>query len=877
MPEPTPAARRLALGAALALALSLGPAFPQANITGVVKGYVTDAHGNFVPGGTVSLRGPGHGTRSRQQVTDGEGYFQFTGLPVGMFTLAAEVLGYQPYEIVDIQINPGETRVFDIVLPEGLTEKVTVTAERHVVDVADTTSREVIDAASVNRLPLIARRYQQILTLFPGVSNDQGFSLAQYHIDGSRITQNGFRLDGATINDHVTGTFGLNVNQNAVERFELNTSGFLPEYGEQSGGIANIVTKSGTNDFEFLYSGFYRSDAFASDIQGVEQTLAVGDPDQDPTNNHTALPETQMWQEIAAGGPIVRDRLWFFSSFQYWQEDKGSIFNDSVSEGDRYHGQFKLTWQASPSNTFVANLATDPAAFTNVITDGRYAEGTNRDQTQGGWFAQFRDTHVARPSLMLESQLFFHHQYLTSRPSQTGLGPFTLTFSNGNPVQFTGTWYNDQDRSTDRIRLSQAVTSQQGAHTLKGGIDYSYLTFSGVNRSEDLLLDFSPLLQDGTGDPGAVYVTTYDYRTPEVTDRAEQEGAVFVQDSWRVNPRLTLQGGIRMDRQTLVGETNVAPRLGFAVDPTGKGKQKIFGNWGKYYDSIFTDFVDFQQADGTIVSYTYVVPSLGVYYYDVPFAQYDYVADGDLSNPVKTAWTLGYEHALPGDVKLGVSTTHWEGENQLRTFLVEDLSLLPPTVGPIDPNATAVVLFDTKGRADYDDYKIYVRKFLSHRFELMGSYTHSRVQGDTSDDFGFEDRTDPEATRYTRLEWDRPDVINFSGTVFLPASFELTGVYRYMSGRLYSPLTATTGDVTIDATYGKNSVRMPPIRTFDLAVARPISVGKTDLKLSLQIYNLTNELNVIDVETLVDAGQTFGSPVAVDQGRIIQMGLEVKF
>ena len=869
-----PGARLLLL---LLLVVAPLPAFPQANITGVIKGYVTDAVGNFVPGATVTVTGPALISRFRSSVTDGEGYFRFTGIPVGSFALKAEVLGYQPYEILDIELNPGESRVFDIVLPEGLAEKVTVVAEKHVVDLLDSSTRDVLDANFVNRLPLYARRYQQILTLFPGVSNAGGLSVAQYHIDGSRVTQNGFRLDGATINDPVTGTFGLNVNQNSIERFELATSGFQAEYGEQSGGIANIVTKSGTNEFQFFYSGFYRGDAFSSDLPDADQVFAAGDADANPDNNHSSRPETQQWQEVAFSGPIVRDEVWFFTSFQYWQDDKGSIFNDSISEGDRYHGQFKVTWQASADNTLVANFATDPSRFSRVITDGRYDDGTNRDQTQGGFFGQIRDTYIVSPSVLLESQIFFHRQYLTSRPSEEGLGDFRQVVSNNAPVSFTGTWYNDQDRDTFRVRFSEAVTAQQGAHTLKAGLDYSFLDFTGVNRTDLLRFDLSPIVQDATGDPNAQLVYTYDYLTPESTNDSEREGAVYVQDTWKLNDHLTLQGGVRVDYQSLVEEANVAPRVGFTVDPSGRGTTKIYGNWGRYYDNIFQDYVEFQQADGTVESETYVVPSLGINDFDPAYAIWDYVTDGDLHAPYKTSWTVGVEQEFFGDLRVGMSTTQWEGKNQLRTSLVTDLNLLPDSVGPVDPAATAAILFDTNGRADYQDVKLYFRKLLNRNFELMGSYTRSRLQGNSSDDFGYEDRRDPQATAYTRLTYDRPDLINLSGTVFLPAAFELTGIYRYQSGRLFSPMVVSAGSFVIDPTQGKNSERMSPVRSFDLAVARKFSLGRSDLKLSLQGYNLTNELNVISVETFTGAGPSYGKPVEVDNGRTFQIGLELAF
>ncbi|MGH6692395.1 MAG: carboxypeptidase regulatory-like domain-containing protein, partial [Gammaproteobacteria bacterium] len=273
-------------------------AFAQAAITGTIRGSVSDDSGNFLPGATVSVSSTALGGAPRTGITDHEGAFVINGLPVGVYSMTISLIGYQPYEMVQIVVNPDETRAFHVRLPEGLTEKITVHAERPVVDTTNTSSREVVDATYVNRLPLISRRYQQILTLFPGVSNDEGFTLAQFHVNGSRVTQNGFRLDGATINDFVTGTFGLNVNQNSIERFELNTSGFQPEYGEQSGGIANIITKSGSNSFELLYSGFGRTEGWGSDLEGFDDLVANADSDGSTSNNHNPRPETQQWHEI---------------------------------------------------------------------------------------------------------------------------------------------------------------------------------------------------------------------------------------------------------------------------------------------------------------------------------------------------------------------------------------------------------------------------------------------------------------------------------------------------------------------------------------------------------------------------------------------------
>src|SRR5688572_12334932 len=148
------------------------PVIAQANITGTIRGSVTDDAGNFLPGATIEISGAPLGSSSRSAITNAEGAFVVNGLPVGVYSMTVTLIGYRPYEVVQIVINPDETRLFNVQLPEGLMEKVTVQAERPVVDTSNTSSKEVVDATYVNRLPLVSRRYQQVLTLFPGVSND---------------------------------------------------------------------------------------------------------------------------------------------------------------------------------------------------------------------------------------------------------------------------------------------------------------------------------------------------------------------------------------------------------------------------------------------------------------------------------------------------------------------------------------------------------------------------------------------------------------------------------------------------------------------------------------------------------------------------------
>ncbi len=858
---------------------------PQANITASIGGYVVDDAGNFIPGASVQLVSPALNAR-RDMISSSEGRFLFPGLSVGTYSLQVALIGFPPFEMKEIRLNPGENRVFDVVLQHGLQEKVVVVAERSLLETTVTSDKTVLDAGYINNLPLVARRYQQILTLFPAVGNDEGFSLAQYHIRGSRVTQNGFRLDGATINDQVTGTFGLNVNQNSIERFELDRGGFQAEYGEQTGGIANIITKSGTNDLQIFYSGFYRNDAFGSALPNYDQVIAAGDSDGISSNNHNPRPENQQWQELSVGGPLIKDKLWYYGSFQYWQEDIGSIFNSSVRQGDRYNFQFKTTWQVNPDNTLVFNLASDPARFKDAITDARYAPGTNYNQTQGGFFFQARDTQIFSARAFLESQIFLHHQYLTARPVDPSLGAYVITLSDGNPADgvggtstaeaFSGTYPNDQDRSTLRTRLSEAVTFKAAAsHTIKAGLDYSFLDFTGINRTRPTYLDISDYdynFEAGGASFGAHEFIKYDYLAPEKTDRKDREAALYAQDTWTPDAHWTFDAGVRMDYQSFVGDRNVAPRVGVAWDPTGKGRTKAYANWGRFYDNIFTDFVETARADGYQTRYVVTdnINNPTFLYESDPITSYVYVVDGPLKSPHRDSYTLGVEQALPWDMSVGLSHTRWNGKNQLRTTLTTDLTGLS-----VSPTATGAVVFDSKGRSRYQGTELVLRKAFSHNFEMLASYTRSSVEGDTSDDFGFEKRQDARSLDFTRLRYDRPDLVSLSAFLRLPGSLDLTVIDRYQSGALYSPTIFSPGlGIIIDTAQGKNSRRQPPLRSLDLSLSRNFAVGRGQIRVTGQVFNALNNLNVTTVNSF---GASAGRPVDVDFGRMFQVGVEARF
>jgi len=844
----------------LLVAASATSLMGQATITGHVAGKILDGRGNPLPGVTVVLEGPSlFGPRAF--VTGGDGEFRFPALPVGRYMLRAELVGYQSFATTDIVLNAGETRHFPMTLHEGLVERVTVVAERNLIDTQSTQSREVLDSDYVNALPLSARRYQQIFSIFPGITNHADTNTVQFHLHGGTTYQIGYRVDGASINGPDTGRWSLNINQNAIERFEVISGGVPAEYGEQSSGILNAITRSGSNDFNYFYSGMLRNGSFAArqdEIDDLEQA-------QPARTFNNPIRQKQQWHEFFVSGPIKKDKLWFFFAGQYWQEDLGGLVQtdnsglanvDQFRRGDRYNFQLKLDWQVNPDNQMAFNIFTDPHDFTDTELRPVLSRESNRDQKQGGYLVQARDTHLFSTSTFLETQYFLHHQYFATRPANPNAGTFIQDYTTG---LFSGAFYSNLDNTFDRHRVATSLTHVAGRHTLKGGFDYSLLDYRSNERRANWVFDL-----DGTAAPlpGPHFIVNF--HADDEVRREENEVAAFIQDRISLfDGRATVDVGLRFQRQSVIGDGNVAPRLGLSADPLGDGRTRLFANYGHFYDSVFFDLIDrFDSNDGLTVYYDTMPDCTGGPC--APIAAQYYVIPDKLEQPKKEQWQVGVERELPGDFRVGVTHTRWHSDNELLSTFND---------------ATGGNFLSSDGRADYQGTEITFRKPFGRRMEFFGSYTRSRTRSQqlNSEELSLLLTTDPLATALTRAAYDRPNVASVSGKFHLPGKFDLTAIYRYQDGVLSNALNSPN---TIDPAFGKNSVRLPPFRTLDLLLARPFTFGRADVKFLVQIYNVTNEFNVVAIGNRTDLAGTIeelGTPQIVDIPRTVQAGVEVRF
>ena len=850
-----------ALAFTLIAATAGGPLLAQANISGQIEGTILDGRGRSLPGVTVTLEGPAlFGPRAA--VTSSEGKFRFPALPIGRYMLKADLVGYQSFVTTDIILNAGEVRNFEMTLFEGLLERVTVVAEQNLIDTRSTHSREVIDADYLNALPLSERRYQQTFSIFPGVTDHSGSTAAQYHLHGGTTYQIGYRIDGATVNGIDTGRFSLNLNLNAIERFEVISGGFQAEYGEQSSGILNAITRSGTNEWQYMYSGFLRNASFTSnqsEIDDLEASLGGARTYNNPIN------QQQQWHEFSASGPLIKDKLFLFAAAQYWQEDFGGLVQsesganvNNFRTGSRYNFQIKVNWQVSQDNEMVFNLFSDPAKFENIELVPTVTQGTNRNQSQGGYLFQVRDTHIFSPDTFLETQYFLHHSYLAIRPEEPNGGAFVQDAFSG---LFTGAFYADIDNSWDRHRVSSTLTHMRGRHTIKGGLDYTFMDYRANKRQNSWSIDY------GSGYFYGLYqYVVIDFGEDANIQRDETEVAAFIQDRISLfDDRVSVDVGLRYQQQSVINDGNVAPRLGVSYDPAGDGRTRIFANWGRFYDSVFFDILDrFEVNDGISFYFANATdcpdPSCAFLYSQT------YTAPSDLEQPRKDQWQIGFERELPGNWRVGVTHTEWESKNDIISIF---------------DTSTSENFLVSDGRSDYRGTEITVRKPFGRSFELFGSWTHSRTRSQmtNAEELSFLNPSDPLSTDFSRAGFDRPDVVKLSALLRFPAGFNLTSVYSYQDGRLTSPTETFLN--TIDPMFGKNSYRLPPQRRWDLMVSRGFNLGRADLKLRLQVFNVMNEFNVVSIGTRTDVSvgslNELGTPQIIDIPRTVQAGIELRF
>jgi len=856
----------------LALLLAL-PVWAQQQY-GSIAGTVVDNQKQPLPGVTVTLSGPAmQGTRVA--VTDAQGRFRFVPVPPGKdYTLKFELSGFNTLEQTGIIVNLGkETSIAAEMSLSQFAEAITVTAEKIVVDTSKSTVDTNVEWGLIDSLAN-NRTFQSVMELAPGVQ----LNANNPRVHGAGSTDNLYLIDGVDTTDPRTQTWGTAINYDTIAEVQVQTAGYAAEYGRVTGGVVNLVTKSGGNEFHGILRYVQTDKDWAAGFKKGRTATILSDEKR---------------PAASLGGPIARDKLWFFVAYESRNRDQqfpratDSSNTTTYQDTSNYKGHYfsgKVTWQLNASNTISGWYNEDPIDISNAW--GRYYLGTGVDprseatQQQGGNAWTLSWTGVLKANAFLEAKFGSYNGRINVVP-QGPLGP-EPTFLDVATNYFSGTtlelYKSDRTRDDLTLAASYFLDTDAGTHQLKAGVEYLKVK----NSVLDVYYPSGGPLGPGEfvilvgGEKDSKFVN---YNRPGRLDSENPYYALYVQDSWKVG-KLTVNVGVRAEQIKLKNDAGrevvsfsfgeqLAPRLGFAYDLNGNS---LHGSLARFYD-IVTDYITAGLQPSEERQSVYVwgpAYDLGddwVLVDDYPIKANNTV-DPKLKPTYSDEATLGYDHALSNSMALQVNYV-WRQQKRA----IEDLDL--------DDNGSFYYTNIPGTWKKYQALELALRKRMAaDRLQFITSYTYTLKDEGFATGSQFSGYGDSSVAVQNR--WGRNDtkhLFKFDGSYTLPFNL-LAGLSAYYySGPVYSvydrPRIAKGRGTRYLEPAGSRKVGAQ--WTVDLHLEQLFNIWKgAKGSIYADVFNVTNNQEPIARQGLKTA-RNFGKPTYWQTPRTYQIGVKLEF
>jgi hypothetical protein len=551
-----------------------------------LSGTVLDPKGSAVPNASVKIKNTKTGLQ-RELTTNGEGEFRAVQLDTGTYEIVAQASGFAAATLQDIVLNVGAAVSLNINLQlQATTQSVDVSATMISSDLPSPST--VLTTAAIEDLPINGRRFQDLALLTPQVVVEP--SRSQISFAGQRGINSNIMLDGADYNQPFFGGIRggersnsiITVPQSSVQEFQAITSGYSAEYGRSSGGVLNVISKSGANDWHG--EGFYQN---RNSSLSKDAPIPVPDIAHNPANLIQVQPaeSLQQWGG-AVGGRIIRDKLFVFTSYeeQHSTQPRQVVFASLIGytptagqmpaynyykgletnfakvnnagagmvKGDYiFANGSHLTLRYNRSGSEETNAVTVGGATEPFTTNALNSEGTEQDRMHFG-SAQY--TAIVSPTMV--NDLKFSGSYET-RPRLSNSAQPGLTISALGTVGTRNFLPTIQDDS--RYQITDSLSVMHGPHTFKFGVDYnklhSFQTF-GFDQYGTFTISSSNIPQildilSGTGTVSHRFdspLASYSRQIGNlIVDYGGTQAALFAQDSWRVNHALSIDFGLRWE------------------------------------------------------------------------------------------------------------------------------------------------------------------------------------------------------------------------------------------------------------------------------------------------------------------------------------------
>jgi hypothetical protein len=587
----------------LPLLLAAAPAAAQGVQTGEITGTVSTTDGLTLPGATVTARSAAL-QGERTTTSDQNGNYVLRALPPGAYEITFEMSGMAVRTEKAVVELGRQTTINTTLGLAGVTEAVTVTAESPTATLTSPTIGANYASRVISTLPT-GRTPALIAELAPGLTNNTP-NAGQVTISGGFAYDNVFMINGVDINDNVFGTANNVFIEDAIEQTSVLTSGISAEYGRFSGGVINMITKSGGNDFTGSFRANLTNEAWTKE---TPREVTAGTPRQDKLNQN---------YEGTFGGPVIRDRAWFFSAGRWQESDTQTNLQQTnlpfttTTKNQRF--EIKGTGTIAPNHTVMANYirnATDttrlPFAFT---IDPSIPENPSFPNNLA----------VVNYNGVLTDQMLLNFQVSRKEFGFRGSGgtdtnilnsPFLTRGVTGIPstLHYNGNYFDatdPEDRNNRQFAGSLAYfasTPGWGSHDIKGGFEHFKSNRTGGNsQSATDYVFLSDYLPTAAGSPAfdaqGRIIPIFTPGVSRVQSWMATRGAnldirtlsLFLQDNWSVSRNLTVNAGLRYEnvRSEATGgiigvDTNtIVPRLAATYDLTGDGRTVVQASYAHY-------------------------------------------------------------------------------------------------------------------------------------------------------------------------------------------------------------------------------------------------------------------------------------------------------
>ena len=891
------------IGMAL-LALVLVPALARAQATqvGQLAGEVKDATGGVLPGATVTLTSVERGF-SRIAVSDSSGKFLFAVVPIGRYTVNVKLPSFQTITLTDNLVEAERTTTVAVTLKiAGVEVATVVTGETPVVDAKNQTVQTRLRVEEFSKLA-VGRSYQSLMVFAPGVVANSPTD-ANVNSHGALRSNNIFMFDGINTTDTTTGTFGTNLNFEAVQEVVVRTSAVGVEYGRGTGAMVDVITKSGTNRFEGAFKYLVSNDSWNADNTTTDEI--TGD-----SLARTKFDQNNNRYVGTLGGPIVKDRAWFFFTYEDARltspAEQTNAATNRGFQNQNYTETTKSPWytfrissQLAPNHNVFVRYSTNPTdGFINDYWGNSAELQALTAQNQAGWQFSGNYNAVLGTKWTLSA--------MAARATSTiDVVPFTTSGALEGGAPFLdlrdGRFYNGAtfDGNVSRPR-NQAQAAMEyftkwfgNDHAVKFGVDWqgmkSEAHFRFPTNKWFFVEAFNPdtrQLCPGIPASNAIPANCAKQRWYEEYDDAPSisEGnqtAFFVRDKFQLGSRVSIEGGIRIEKQTgtsdvgegTVDTTDISPRLSGSYALTSDSKTIVVGSVGRFQDSILQQFSD---------AFASVPQQTNYNRYDWNGSQYvfsfrdeqgasTFRPNLDVTPRHMDEVTLGIERQLNNTLGIG-------GRYIYRTWgnFIDDIVTLN------DDGSTNRTVTNLDGERTYKALEFTLDKRLSNNWAAAGSYTWSQARGNHfGDDFtalgDFENDTCfssddavlgtfPCSQLQTNLfgvaPYDRPHQVKFMGSYRWPiASFDVTAGFvgvatskvSYSKNTIVEVLIPGTTDGAETQTFyygGRGSDRLSgALFTGDFSVEAAYRLPgrmRSDVAFKFETFNLFNNEEKIGV------------------------------